>query len=94
MSELRGTLICPVRSLSLSEIAEEQAQTNQRLEGDKVIKNYGMYALIPESMTSQVQLLPGQDHESESSNHSMENLRESHTYQHARYSQRAIDEAE
>ena len=37
---------------SLSEIAEEQARSNQGLEGEKVIKEYGMYALIPESMTS------------------------------------------
>ena len=41
-----------MRSLSLSEIAEEQARSNQGLEGEKVIKEYGMYALIPESMTS------------------------------------------
>ena len=37
---------------SLSEIAEEQARSNQGLEGEKVVKEYGMYALIPESTTS------------------------------------------
>ena len=47
MSELRRRC-----APSLSEIAEEQARSNQGLEREKVIKEYGMYALIPESMTS------------------------------------------
>ena len=36
---------------SLSEIAEEHARSNQELEGEKVIKEYGTYAFIPESTT-------------------------------------------
>ena len=41
-----------IDALSLSEIAEEQARSNQGLEGEKVIKEYGIYSLIPEPMTS------------------------------------------
>ena len=75
--------------LPLSKIAEEQARSNQGLEGEKIIKEYGIYALIPESMT-----LPGQDHESETNNHSTENLRESCSYQHTGRSQSVIDDVE
>ena len=35
-----------MRSLS-SEIAKEHERSNQELEGEKVIKEYGMYVLIP-----------------------------------------------
>ena len=41
-----------IDALPLSEIAEEHARSNQELEGEKVIKEYGMYALILESKTS------------------------------------------
>ena len=37
---------------SLSETAEEQPLSNQELEGDKIFKEDGIHALIPEAMTS------------------------------------------
>ena len=58
---------------SLSKKAEEQAQSNQGLEGEKVMIKYGMYALVPEFMTSLTAVAARLGTWTESNNHSMEN---------------------
>ena len=47
-----GEAWCDQCASSLSMIAEEHARWNQGLGGEKIIKEYRMYALIPESTTS------------------------------------------
>ena len=48
---------------------------------------------FPNPRPRQLLYPPGQDHESESNNHSMENLRESCSYQHGGRYQSGIDDA-